>query len=365
MTFAASARVACALAVSVAAAAALADDRFDLDQVYDMSPDGTIELETRDADVIITGSDRDDVHVEVHYERKVTGVGSTDHPFDVAVRERGGDLSIRQAKRNIVTFGISRVRYEVLIEAPAGAALDISGDDDDYEIGGIDGAIRLHADDASIRLRNCRGKAFDVALADGDLDMDRGAGSLALTFDDGSADIRNADFSEIRVRGNDGGVRIGGALADDGEYSFEMDDGDVIMDTDGGGGFSVSMQDGAFSLNGGHGELDADFDDGSVTLTDTMLERVDAHFNDGRFDFDGPVPNGARYAIGADDGVVRFRARDGGGRISVRFDDGRVRAHTGVRTVSEERKSAVYEWGDGDASVSIDFNDGSVDLSAD
>jgi hypothetical protein len=351
----------------LAPTAASAEDRFDLDETYAMAPDGTVELTTHDAEVTIVGSDRDDVHVEIHYRRKLTGVGSAGDGFDLEVTQSGGNLSIRETDRRRIGFGIgvARTRYDVLIEAPASVSLKVRGDDDDYQISGIHGAIALAADDGSIHLRNCRGTDFDLAFEDGELDMDRGAGSLRLRYDDGDADIRGAAFDQVRAQANDGTLQLAGDLSQDGRYDFKLDDGDMDLRLGNAHGtFVFTFADGRLNLEGGRGNIEVSYDDGTARLSGAAFQRLRVRANDGEFDFDGSVPPGADYAIRLDDGHARFHARDGGGRVSTHFDDGRVDAGDSLRVASRAKRGATYEWGDGDAEVTIDFNDGSARLSA-
>jgi hypothetical protein len=353
---------ACLVPISV-----FAEDRFDLDETYPVAPDGTIELTTRDAKVTIVGSDRDDVHVEIHYLRKVVGVGFVGDAFSVDVSRSGSNLSIKEKRRDriAVAAGVMRTRYDVLIEAPATVSLRVQGDDDDYEISDVHGAIVLEAHDGEIRLRNCRGRDFDLMFADGELDMDRGAGALRLRYDDGRADIRGATFDQVHAQANDGTLRLAGDLSQHGRYDFKLDDGDMDLQLgQAHGTFSFTFADGTLNLAGGSGNIDVAYDDGKASLSDVAFQQLRVRAHDGGLDFDGSVPSGADYAIRLDDGHVRFNARDGGGRISTHSDDGRVRAGDALRVVSQGERRATYEWGDGDAEVGIDFNDGFVRLSA-
>jgi hypothetical protein len=359
---------ACVLAAALVTPPAFAaEDRFDLDETYAISPQGTIELSTRDAEVTILGADRDDVHVEIHYLRRITGLGFGSGGFDVQVSEQDGDLRIRESLRDrtTVTLGMQRTTYEVLIEAPHGVNLKVQGDDDDYDISEIHGAIVLRADDGDVQLRDCRGSEFDLVLEDGHLDIDRGAGTLRLRYDDGDADIRGAAFDRVHVRANDGALRLAGELAPNGRYEFELDDGDMDLRLgEAGGEFSFAFGDGTLNLEGGSGTVEIDFDDGRARLSDVSFERLTLRANDGVFDFDAPVPPDAVYAITLDDGEARLNLRGGGGRVTARFDDGRVRAAGSLHLASETARSATYQWGEGHAEIDIDIKDGSVALSS-
>lgn len=351
---------------------AVAEDRFDLDETYQVAPDGTIELSTRDADVTIVGSQRDDVHVEIRWRRTLTGLGVVQGDFEVEITRSGGNLSIREVPRDrsVMAVGMLNTTYEVRIQAPAGVSLDLRGDDDDYDISDINGRIALEADDGNIRLRQCGGDEFDLTFKDGELEMDGGSGALRLQYDDGRADLRGVTFRDIRMKGNDGSLRLRGDLGGDGRYAFELDDGSMDLDVgDGGGDFSFVYADGRLELKGGAGTADVRYDDGRAVLIDSRFERLRVDAQDGSLDFDAFVPPGARYEIRLDDGDVTFSPRRGreaesGGTITTRFDDGRVRAGADVRLVSEDEHQATYQWGDGDAGVDIYVADGGIRLTA-
>lgn len=224
---------------------------FKLDEVYNMSSDGTLHLRSEDADVKITGSDRSDVHVYVERIEEVRGVSSNRGRFDVDVEERDGDLYIRERKPGSrFTMGYYRLDYEITIEMPKTGSLRIQGEDDDYVIKSVNGAISIETEDGNVDLIECMGDDFEVELEDGDLRMDGGKGSLYINVEDGDADVRNGDFESVEVRSKDGDVVIETTLADSGSYDFSGDDATFELVVLGGGGdFDISKDDGRVSAS--------------------------------------------------------------------------------------------------------------------
>ena len=112
------------------------DDTFKLDESYQIDKQGTIYLDSDDANVRIMGSDRNDVHVKIF--RKVTRKGMVfgNESFEVQVKPRNGNLYIQdiQQQVSVGVVGYIREEYEITIEAPNSVNLDINGDDDDYDI---------------------------------------------------------------------------------------------------------------------------------------------------------------------------------------------------------------------------------------
>ncbi|MCB2199803.1 DUF4097 domain-containing protein [bacterium] len=237
------------LVVAVVPAAAKTTT-FHLDEVYSIAPDGTLFIYTSDADVLIAGSDRDDVHVVVDYVSTISGVGLKvdENPFEVEVLEEDGDLRIRELESNRVYMGLfvsSRTDYTVTIEAPSSVKLKVIGEDDDYMIHGFRNGIRLRMEDGRAKLRDMSGDSFEFELEDGTIEMSGGAGLLDVSVEDGDFYVDDAAFTSATGDVEDGDLHIETTLADDGEYRFRAEDGDITLNVlDGGGEFSVYYEDG-------------------------------------------------------------------------------------------------------------------------
>ena len=227
-------------------AAAQDSGNFKLDEVYNMGSNGTLHLRSEDADVKITGTDRSDVHVYIERNEEVKGMSSARGRFDVDVEERDGDLFIRERKPNArFTMGYYRLDYEITIEMPKTGSLRIQGEDDDYIIKSVNGAISIETEDGNVDLVECMGDDFEIELEDGDLRMDGGNGSLYVNVEDGDADIRNGNFKDIEIRSEDGDVLIETSLSNAGKYDFSGDDASIeLVVLSGGGDFDISKDDG-------------------------------------------------------------------------------------------------------------------------
>lgn len=264
-------------------------DSFDLDQVYSIDPDGTISLNSDDAEVTITGSDRDDVRVFVRYRMEVEGFSfGENEKFEMIVDERGSELRIYEKERDFgrMSFGTVREDYEIRIEAPRGVHLELEGDDETYQISSIDGAINLDADDTTVELRDCNGDDFSFSMDDGSLRMDGGSGRLHLDLDDGEVDILGADFREINLDADDSNIAITTRLFDDGSYRFDFDDADLQLTIAGGGGeFEISHDNADFSVS-------------------REFERIMDEENRSVYRLQGGT---ARVTIDTDDGDIEFR----------------------------------------------------------
>jgi hypothetical protein len=262
---------------------------FHLDQDYKLSAKGTITLRCSDAKVFITGSDRTNVNVKIDREVESKGMLFGDSEFAVDVDDRDGNLSIRERSSGSVgVVGYYHEKYTIKIEAPKGANLIIDGDDGDYFITTMDGAIDADLDDADLELIGCAGEDFRFQLDDGDVKMDQGRGSLHVDADDTNVQIKNAQFSKISAEIDDGDFLVETSLADAGDYYINTQDGRV-----------------QFTVTSGGGRFDIRHDDASIRA-DAAFSAVEETEERSRF----TLPSGnAKVDIRADDASVRLAKR--------------------------------------------------------
>lgn len=229
-------------------------DDFHLDKEYAIASGGTIDLNSSDADVTITGTKRG-ATARVKIDRVVTVKGwyKSEGTFNVSVNAENGNLIIReqQSSVNIGIIGYYSEDYKILIEAPEGVSLTIRGDDGDYIIKNINGAISMNFDDGNAQLTNCLGDRFSFRLDDGDIRMDKGRGSIEVVADDADVEILEATFSSINARLDDGDFIVHTSLENGGDYSIDTEDGMVFFDIlSGGGEFSIRHDDSSIRADG-------------------------------------------------------------------------------------------------------------------
>lgn len=265
---------------------------FRLNKEYNISMDGVINLSCSDAKVFITGSNRNSAHIKVY--RKVVTKGivfdGDSEEFGLDVVESQGSLKI-QEKPNTghvgIFMGSTHTEYKIEIEAPEGVSLTVKGDDGDYYIKNINGAISLELDDADAQLTDCKGDKFSFRMDDGDVTMDKGKGSLEVIGDDADVRIYNAQFTSIEANVDDGDLVIETSLDDNGKYRLESEDGLI-----------------AINITGGGGEFDIRLDDGRV-VTEGNFKTLEEREN-----------------------KTRLLLADGSAKVNVRADDARVKLTT-------------------------------------
>jgi hypothetical protein len=268
------------------------DQDFHLDKEYAISKTGIIDLSSSDAEVIITGSGRT-ATARVKIDRVVTVKGwyTSRGDFNVEVEAENGNLKIteHQSNVNVVMVGYINEKYKIQIEAPEGTSLAIRGDDGDYFIKNIDGAISLDIDDGDAQLTGCNGSEFKFRFDDGDLKMDTGKGSLDVVADDADIEILDAAFSSIDARLDDGDLVVHTSLVDAGRYTIDLQDGMVLFDVlSGGGEFSVRHDDASVNATGAFNTTQDSEDFTSLTLN----------------------TGSAKVNIRADDANVRLNAKE-------------------------------------------------------
>jgi hypothetical protein len=259
---------------------------YHLDQTYKMDSKGTITLNSSDANVFITGSNRSDVHVKIDRVVETRGFVFGDAEFSIDVSEASGNLSIRERRssNSIGVVGSIYEKYTITVEAPAGVSLVLRGDDGDYYVKTVHGSMDINVDDADVELTSCQGSNFKFRLDDGDIKMDEGKGTLDVEADDADVIIKNARFTSINA---------------------DMDDGDFLVETSltDGGDYFINSQDGLISLTvlGGGGKFDIRHDDARVITTGGFVQEEESE-------------NRTKLALAS-----------GTARVDIRADDARIK----------------------------------------
>jgi len=301
-------------------------DEYHLDEVYTIAEGGTIHLNSDDANVQITGSNRSDVHLQVDYRMEFSGfsIGSRDE-FEMIVKEQGNNLQISEKDRDFNIIGSAKIeekQYAIMMEVPKNVSLKIEGDDEQYDISGIGGTIDIAADDTNIQLNNNNGTTFTIKMDDGNLMMNEGSGTLDLDFDDGTVDIDQGNFDEM----------------------------------------NVGMDDGNFTMQRAQGTLNIKTDDGNVDINQGDLRGIDVDADDAKISIHSKFYDDGIYRLNNDDGTINLGFINSGGRIEVNHDDPGFNIGSAFQTVSEEDHETIFELQGGNAHIKIDTDKGKIKL---
>lgn len=264
------------------------DGEFHLDKTYSIGASGTLYLNSEDAEVRITGSNRSDAHVKIDRTQQIKGFSSGRSEFNILVENRGDDLHIIERERSGVRIQMGSIRtdYRIEIELPESVSLRVKGEDDDYVVRNVSGKIYMETEDGDIEIIDCRSTKFEFRLEDGDLKIDGGMGSLTVESEDGDIEVRRGNFKDIDIDIEDGDVILETSLFDEGRYSVRSEDSSVdFMVTNGGGEFSILKDDGSvrassefetvretdhrseLKLEGGKANVEIRTEDGRVRLS--------------------------------------------------------------------------------------------------
>ena len=222
-----------------------AQDVYNLDKTYEVDADGLLKLTSSDAKVYITGNDRTDAQVKIYRNMKGSlNLGTSSFAVDIQADNGSLVITEKYSGSMINIAGSSGEEYKIEIEVPENMRLDIKGDGDKYEISNISGAIEMHLDDADADLKACNGKDFRFTFYDGDISLDKGSGNLFVKADDGDLRIAEGKFDKINATMEDGDLVIATTLTNNGEYFYDIEDGNLILSfTDGGAKVDIAHED--------------------------------------------------------------------------------------------------------------------------
>ncbi len=258
---------------------------FHLDKEYKFSNTGTLTLKCSDAKVFISGSDRKTAKVKIDREVETKGIVFGGHDeFNVEVEELNGNLHINESKSYSSSglVGYYHEKYSISINLPEGASLVVKGDDGDYRINNIDGAISVDLDDADLELKACSGSKFKFKMDDGDIVMDEGKGALEIDADDADVKITNGSFTSILADIDDGDLIIETSLSDNGNYYINAQDGLIALTvTNGGGKFDIRHDDARVTTEGKFQTIEESENRTQLTIA-SGTSKVDIHADDAR-----------------------------------------------------------------------------------
>ncbi len=270
--------------ISIGAAAQNKNQDFHLDKEYKVAASGTLNLSASDAKVQITGSTRKTAHVKIDREVNTKGLTFGSEEFRVDVEEKEGSLEIKEYHRsvNVGVVGYHYEKYTIVVEIPEGMSLRVKGDDGDYLIRAVHGALDVSLDDGDLELIGCKGSDFKFRLDDGDIKMDEGRGSLEVDADDADVFIQKGSFTSISAKMDDGDFIVQTSLTDNGDYSIDSQDGLISLTVLAGGGtFDIRHDDGRVLTEGNFKVIEESEDRTQLSLAKGKA-KVDIRADDAR-----------------------------------------------------------------------------------
>ncbi|MBT8232038.1 MAG: DUF4097 domain-containing protein [Bacteroidia bacterium] len=329
---------------SFISAAVTAQTTYSYNEIHKISEGGTLHLSSNDADVTILGTNRSDVSVEIL--RKAKGNIAKNQKFYFDVEEQGGDLYVTEVREgNNTTFiGYLNIqKYTIKIHLPHKVKLDIEGDDDDYDITGINGDIKMETEDGEIVIYDCASPRLNIKADDANIALANLNTEFKTRFEDGEINIHNCELPLLDL------------VMDDGDLNFKNGHS---VDT------KIKTADGDIYLNEVKGDLELVLDDGDAYINELWSQNVDIKGYDGNVEIGVHLNADSNYKIKMDDGDIDINLLSGGGKIEIRCDDGNINARSNAYDyITDEDHYKLLETKIiGTARMDIRIEDGDVRL---
>jgi DUF4097 and DUF4098 domain-containing protein YvlB len=231
-----------------------------LDTTVTFDARGTVTVSCPGGDVVVTGTDRNQIVVKARTERGAIRFVSS-----------GSNATLEPASSR----ACSDARFEVSM--PAGARLVVNTWSGSLEVRGVHGDVEAHAQSGDIQVRDA-GDNLEVQSLSGDVSIDgvRGAanvqsvsGDVTLSGARGTVEVetvsgdiilRDVVSKQVRTNTTSGDLEFGGTIESAGRYEFKTHSGELRLTLPANVGAQLSLS--TFS-----GEIDSAF---PITLTPGM-----------------------------------------------------------------------------------------------
>jgi DUF4097 and DUF4098 domain-containing protein YvlB len=228
-----------------------------LDTTVTFDARGTVNVSCAGGDVVVTGSDRNQIVVKARTERGAIRFVSS-----------GSSATLEPASGR----GCSDAHFELSV--PSGVHLVTNTWSGSLRVKGVRGEIDAHAQSGDVEIHDA-GDDIEVETLSGDVTIDgaRGAvnvhtvsGSISLTGGRGDVEIETVSgdmelhdvvSKQVRTNSTSGDLTFAGAILSDGRYQFETHSGELRLELPANVGAQLSLS--TFS-----GEIDSAF---PITLT--------------------------------------------------------------------------------------------------
>ena len=228
-----------------------------LDTTVTFDARGTVNVSCPGGDVVVTGSDRNQIVVKARTERGAIRFVSS-----------GSNATLEPA----ASRGCNDAHFELSV--PAGVHLVANTWSGSLRVSGVKGEIDAHAQSGDVDVRDAgddievetlsgdvtiqgaRG-AVNVHTVSGDIALTGGRGTVEIETVSGDIELRDVVSSQVRTNSTSGDVTFAGAIVNAGRYQFETHSGELRLELPANVGAELSLS--TFS-----GEIDSAF---PITLT--------------------------------------------------------------------------------------------------
>ena len=228
-----------------------------LDTTVTFDARGTVNVSCPGGDVVVTGSDRNQIVVKARTERGAIRFVSS-----------GSNATLEPA----ASRGCNDAHFELSV--PAGVHLVANTWSGSLRVSGVKGEIDAHAQSGDVDVRDAgddievetlsgdvtiqgaRG-AVNVHTVSGDISLTGGRGTVEVETVSGDIELHDVVSSQVRTNSTSGDLTFAGAIVNAGRYQFETHSGELRLELPANVGAELSLS--TFS-----GEIDSAF---PITLT--------------------------------------------------------------------------------------------------
>ena len=228
-----------------------------LDTTVTFDARGTVNVSCPGGDVVVTGSDRNQIVVKARTERGAirfvsSGPNATLEPAaSRGCNDAHFELSVPAGVHLVAntwsgSLRVSGVKGEIDAHAQSGD-VDVRDAGDDIEVETLSGDVTI---------QGARG-AVNVHTVSGDISLTGGRGTVEMETVSGDIELRDVVSSQVRTNSTSGDLTFAGAIVNAGRYQFETHSGELRLELPANVGAELSLS--TFS-----GEIDSAF---PITLT--------------------------------------------------------------------------------------------------
>jgi hypothetical protein len=319
-----------------------AQKSFELSKSFPIAENGTLHLESADADVRITVDDTDVVKVEI--SRVVSGALAK-RQFGFDINTDNGDLFIKEVyeRKPFLWNSEKLISYTIDIRLPYDVNLMMRGDDDNYQIEGIQGDIKLKANDGEVTFSSMHGNELDIELEDGYININDCNSILSVNLKDGNLVIQDSQINDLSIKAIDGDITSKNSTSIN--SSIKIADGDIHLDK-AKGVLQVKSTDGGIKLN-------------EVECSSTSIRTTDGDIQMGMF-----LLTDSKHTITTIDGDIDITILEGGGKFEIVREDSDIDfAEDKFNILKSGRRNLVLQSKASEAAyLSIKSSDGDITI---
>ncbi len=272
------------------------------EQTYSVDSCEELRLESSNANIRVTGSNRSDIHAVV----TTRGWRIADDEVRIIESQNGGRVSIEVRLPRVRWSwgrGVSR-SVHIDVEAPRSCSVVARTGDGNIDLEEITGGTRVRTGDGKIIATRLEG-VVEMDSGDGDIDAISLRGRMEINTGDGSISGDNLE-GRLVARTGDGNVRVDGRFD---LLDLRTGDGNIVSTAI--DGSEVGEQ---WRLQTGDGNL-------VLHLPDGFAADLEARTGDGRVEVDHPVSVSGKIKKSQ----VRGKMNGGGGPLRLTSGDGNIR----------------------------------------